>query len=99
MSHDDVLPHISGHELPITTGYGYVGLGPESKPEVSVWCGRCQGVFRPDADWAMRYFASQHYRLDGLLERGRITRGQHLDATDQLAEERDRLLRILGVPA
>jgi hypothetical protein len=40
-----------GHGLPVTNGYSG-GVG-----HITVYCGRCQGHFRADEDWAVRYLA------------------------------------------
>lgn len=45
--------HNARHQLPISNGYGS-GMGG-----IEVYCGRCDGLYRPDAEWVARYFAAR----------------------------------------
>ena len=50
--------HTRTHSLPTSNGYGH---GPDG---MGVYCGRCNDTFRPDADWAVRYFMARRRRVE-----------------------------------
>ncbi len=86
--------HIAKHPLPISNGYsGH--LGPNGSGRFFVQCGRCNGLFHVDREWVERYFAKRRAYVDRSLASGFLTRGQHLDAMDNIATDEGRILQWL----
>lgn len=79
--------HAGNHALPVSNGYGY---GPDG---MGVYCGRCGDVFRPDADWATRYFTARRRRLEQTPPHLRTD-----DAFDELTRREADVIARLSAP-
>lgn len=81
--------HEARHPLPISNGYGYsTGEG------ASVYCGRCDDTFAPDAEWVGRYFTA---RRDRLARDRHLGPGARTDAAAELDRSEGAMLAEQGI--
>lgn len=83
------MDHTARHGLPISNGYGSGSNG------VTVYCGRCQGTFRADAEWAIRYFNASRRKVESDTYMGPGARADALVAID--AREAETLEQIASM--
>ena len=82
------IAHTARHSLPISNGYSYQSGGP-----VVVYCGRCDGYFHADAEWADRHFAMRRARVES---DARLAPGGRADALAELDHQKSQLVAMLA---
>ena len=81
--------HTGNHALPISNGYGGGWMGVP----ISVYCGRCDGTYRPDVEWATRYFAARRRKVE---QDARLGPGARADALAELDRRESEALASLA---